>query len=209
MCNRVCKVDECEKEVKALGMCNAHYLRFKRYGNALAGAPPRMRDVGSRERLEAYGRREGECIVWTRSRNATGYGIISVDGKPRLAHRVSYELESGPLPKGMVVDHVCFNPACFNPAHLRAATHRQNMQYRESVHPTSSTGIRGVRNAGTRAKPWEASWYEQGIHKRSYYGSVDEAELQAVRMRLKYYDFKHSADVNRLNELEAELSSTT
>ena len=32
----------------------------------------------------------------------------------------------GPIPFGMVLDHVCRTPNCVNPAHLRVVTRRQN-----------------------------------------------------------------------------------
>lgn len=76
--------------------------------------------------------KSGDCWVWTASsRNNQGYGLINTgghDGPVRLAHRVAYELTSGPIPEGMEVCHRCDNPLCCRPDHLLLGTHAENMR---------------------------------------------------------------------------------
>lgn len=44
------------------------------------------------------------------------------------AHRVSYKIFKGPIPKGMCVMHRCDNKVCTNPFHLELGTNAQNVK---------------------------------------------------------------------------------
>lgn len=67
------------------------------------------------------------CWVWT-GYLTHGYGTIGAGrryaGRLRATH-VAYELEHGPIPKGMCVLHECDNRACVR--HLFLGTQKENM----------------------------------------------------------------------------------
>ena len=70
--------------------------------------------------------RSGDCWTWT---GATwqGYGLFknACFGTNR-AHRISYEAFMGPVPSGLVLDHLCRNRACVWPRHMEPVSIREN-----------------------------------------------------------------------------------
>ena len=56
--------------------------------------------------------------MWCGKVNDCGYGLVSVQGRRRLAHRVAWELEHGPIPYGRTLRHTCGEPACVRSDHL-------------------------------------------------------------------------------------------
>ena len=66
------------------------------------------------------------CWLWTKGIQHHGHAQFGVNGKAVPAHRFAYELMVGPIPEGLVLDHLCSTPACVNPAHLEPVTPREN-----------------------------------------------------------------------------------
>lgn len=67
------------------------------------------------------------CLTFTGSKGWKGHGQINHNGKRTRAHRIAYEHKHGPIPKDMVVMHLCDNPACCNPDHLTIGTQKDNV----------------------------------------------------------------------------------
>ena len=66
------------------------------------------------------------CWEFQAARTPFGHGMIWFAGGMRRAHRIAYELVRGPIPQGLVIDHLCLNPACCNPMHLEVVTAEEN-----------------------------------------------------------------------------------
>lgn len=70
------------------------------------------------------------CWIWTASVRRGGYGQILAEYPDRrilTAHQVAYRLYRGPIPYGLILDHLCRLPECVNPWHLQPVSFRENV----------------------------------------------------------------------------------
>jgi hypothetical protein len=68
------------------------------------------------------------CWLWTGGYGRKDYRRFSMKrGKMTSAQRAAYELYVGPIPAGLVIDHLCRNHACVNPTHLEPVTIGENV----------------------------------------------------------------------------------
>jgi hypothetical protein len=70
---------------------------------------------------------DGGCLLWTGAKSDKGYGQVWWNGKKLATHRVTYEHHRGPIPAGMVIDHLCRRPACLRIDHLELVTNGENI----------------------------------------------------------------------------------
>lgn len=66
------------------------------------------------------------CVLWLAYVDGKGYSRFSVDGEVVFGHRFAYEAFVGPIPDGLVIDHLCRNRACVNPAHMEPVLTGEN-----------------------------------------------------------------------------------
>lgn len=67
------------------------------------------------------------CWDWSGSKRKFGYGALSTNKYGCSdAHRASWIIHKGKIPKGLQVCHHCDNPICSNPSHLFLGTIREN-----------------------------------------------------------------------------------
>lgn len=129
-----CAVIGCNKPVREKEWCHKHYTRWWRHGD------PNLNLYKDPNRFWEKIDKSGDCWEWTAGRDTNGYGNAKLNGV-RLAHRISYTLEVGDIPKGMHVLHKCDNPPCVNPEHLYLGTQVENNLDRDN----RGRGARGER----------------------------------------------------------------
>jgi len=71
---------------------------------------------------------ESGCWLWLGAPDVGGYGRFWVNGRSEQAHRVSYRLFFGEIPKGLQLDHLCRVRGCVNPSHLEPVTLGENIR---------------------------------------------------------------------------------
>lgn len=81
------------------------------------------------ERFWAKVDASGDCWLWTACLDREGYGQFSPRHNVKVkAHRFAYEGLVGPIPLGLVIDHLCRIHNCVNPDHLEVVTNAENVR---------------------------------------------------------------------------------
>lgn len=88
--------------------------------------------------LVRIGDSPGDCWQWIGGvSGVTGYGKKQFHGRTLLAHRWVWEQFFGPIPEGLVINHLCSNRACVNPHHLELTTQSGNCRHGKGTRLTA------------------------------------------------------------------------
>jgi len=134
-----------------------------------------------KQRFESFYKIIDGCFKWIGYLDKDGYGTFYFRKKNRKAHRVSYFLEHGDIPKDLVVDHICRNRDCVNPKHLRLVTKTENTM-------SNSLSVGAINRAKTHCK------YGHPLDKRygkQRYCSICSNE-KSKRLRKKWLEEANS-----------------
>lgn len=119
-------------------------------GGPLRNSKGQMAPVPAFMRLDYYTDRDGPvsghrpdlgpCWIFTGGLNK-GYGYIRVGKRKVQAYRLNYERYVGPIPDGLLMDHLCRVRACVHPHHVEPTTYRENVR-RSPVHGAMAKAAR-------------------------------------------------------------------
>jgi hypothetical protein len=124
---------------------------------------------------------------------------VSVDSKGYRCHRIIWEMFNGPIPEGLVVDHIDRNPFNNKISNLELKTIAENNRNRSKA-STSKTGVAGVYSYKTgNEKRYVARWSLEGKEYEKHFSvglrSEEEALEQACKYRKKMMDLLNSSGV--------------
>jgi hypothetical protein len=77
----------------------------------------------------------GGCWKWKGNHSKKGYGFLRLTDRPIAVYRLTYQLWRGPIPKGLVSDHLCVNRGCANPWHIEIVSNIENVMRGNGVGP--------------------------------------------------------------------------
>ena len=182
---RICSVDGCGLPNHARNLCNAHYGRWRTYGDPLKGYARRGRTPS--ETLQLRATPSGDCLIWAASLSDRGYGRIFINGVFHMAHRFAWEQANGAIPPGMYIDHICHNRACVNVEHLRLATPQENTFNAGGASKSSTTKLRNVFFDSRRGKYRVQVMKDRKTHWGGYFESASEAARAAEALRAELF----------------------
>ena len=128
------------------------------------------------------------CWFWTAGKNPSGYGVfyLSKERQAIKAHRVSYEIEFGRIPKGKLCCHKCDNPSCVRPSHLFLGTDADNMRDMAQKGRNRYAVRRGVKNPKAKLDP------EKVREIRRLYGTMPIVSM-AEKFNVSWPTIYHAA----------------
>ena len=127
-------------------------------------------------------RKKKDCWPWTLKPISVGYGRLTWKRRTIRAHRLSWIVNFGPIPRGKCVLHSCDNRRCVNPNHLFLGDPTSNMKDRDAKGrqargETSGNAVMTTSNVlALRASPLSLS-------KAAIKFGISKAQASKIRCR--------------------------
>jgi predicted XRE-type DNA-binding protein len=111
-----------------------------------------------------------------------GYGQFRSNMKIEKAHRASWIIHFGEIPKGMFVCHKCDNKRCSNPEHLFLGSNKDNNldMIKKKIHPT--LGKKGEENHMSKLTEKQVNEIRQELKKRD---DISKKEIMKNKLSQK------------------------
>lgn len=180
-----CQYADCDNfvAIRKYGVCNKHYRLAKR----LEGVSRGLDLEAARGEFWKYVdvRSPDECWRWRKAPHVQGHGTFWQNNVSYHAHVISYRLEHGDIPVGMLIDHKCRNRICVNPNHLHAVTPKENTENID-LYRNNPSGYRGVTPRGNGKWRARVGHHGQVVHIGDF-DSPEEANEAVVAARLRMH----------------------
>ena len=117
---------------------------------------------------------DDECWEWLGWKDKDGYGGFYWKDITTRAHRASWIIAHGKIPKGMCVCHHCDNPSCVRPGHLFLGTMTENIKDRDIKNRNKGNFESGERHRMSKLTRKEI------IRIRSFCGDFSDKEIAKI-----------------------------
>lgn len=133
------------------------------------------------------------CWLWIGGVDSSGYGTFVYNKKTLGAHRVSFMLFNGEIPKNTLVCHHCDVRCCVNPKHLFLGSPADNMKDRNSK--GRQVHLKGDTNGNSKLSVNDVLWIKEEYNK----GGITLKELgkkfnvhkSTIHLIIKGRNWKH------------------
>ena len=144
--------------------------------------------IEARWRKYVHRRQDHQCWLWTGSKAVRGgYGQLNDRGKLLKAHRIAWEIHFGTIPAGIMVRHMCHNPACCNPTHLLLGTAKDNsadsVRAKRNVVPTPPKGEKHHQTPFTKSDILEIRLSTLSGAELARVHNVSRSTISHIRLR--------------------------
>ncbi len=152
------------------------------------------------------------CWLWIGARQDPGYGRLHdpKTNKLKYAHRYVREELDGPIPDGLVTDHLCRTEPCVSPYHTEPVTNQENIRRGASGEVARARAARIVQCPVGHLYD-EANTYvrkETGHRNCKRVSPRSDASVAIAKRSLKEWHSIQSGKVNRWQTGWRPLSAT-
>jgi hypothetical protein len=128
-------------------------------------------------------------LHWSKP-SGNGYCYVKHNGATIGAHKLSYILHFGYIPKGQLVMHSCDNPRCINPEHLSLGSAADNSKDKVLKNRQAKRYIVGAKLSDVQVT-WVRELHKKGYTNRqlgTFFGLHNTTINRIVRQE-RYHDF--------------------
>ena len=127
-----------------------------------------------------------KCVLHKGKPTVRGYGQKKKDGVTKWAHRWAWIERFGPIPKGLVVMHLCDKPLCVNINHLALGTQAANIRdcVNKGRFPFKTAFKKGTRHWNARLTETEIALIRKTslpLKKLAKYLNVNYSTVYRIR----------------------------